>query len=78
MEEKKNDLLCAKDLGEMYKKELTKFETDYGNVLIEDDFLKYAKKCVGPAFENIGFVLDDVQLVCMCKAFQACNICDVL
>jgi hypothetical protein len=76
---KQEELKLAKSSLTDAKAALANFEAAHDNVLTEEDFISYAKKCVQPAFDKYtSLFTEDAALARAKKAFCACKLFDVL
>ena len=76
---RRQDLQGAKEVVNVKEEMLAEFESEYGNILTEDDFVNYAKSCVKGAFDKYRELFsEDEDLVRVRKAFRACKVFDIL
>lgn len=76
---KREDVQAAEELVVLEESKLAKFKNSYGDVITEDDFVDYAKKCVNASFEKYSRLFTgDPNLSRVRKALLACKIFDIL
>ena len=75
----KEELREAKKLVLASEKDVKEFESDYDNILTEEDFIEHAKACGKGAYDKYTQLFSDDQALARArKAFRACQVFDVL